>query len=62
MSEVRPSAREMGAIVTIASVRPEFLDTALRTAERTHGSLAGWLDANGVDAATRAALAEALLA
>jgi protein-tyrosine phosphatase len=61
MSEVRPSAREMGAIVTIASVRPEFLDTALRTAERTHGSLAGWLDANGVDAATRAALADALL-
>jgi hypothetical protein len=52
----------MGAIVTIASVRPECLDTALRTAERTHGSLAGWLDANGVDAATRAALAEALLA
>jgi len=62
MSPTRPSARELGAIETIASVRPEFLDTALRTAERAHGSLDAYLDAHGVDAGLRAALADALLA
>jgi protein-tyrosine phosphatase len=61
MSAMRPTARERGAIETIASVRPEFLDTALRVAERDHGSIHGYLDACGVDAALRAALADRLL-
>jgi protein-tyrosine phosphatase len=62
MSAMRPTARELGAIETIASVRPEFLDTALRAAEREHGSLDGYLDACGVDGALRGALADRLLA
>jgi protein-tyrosine phosphatase len=62
MSGMRPGARELGAIEMIASVRPEFLDTALREAERTHGSIEGYLDACGVDAALRGALEDALLA
>jgi protein-tyrosine phosphatase len=62
MSAMRPTARELGAIETIASVRPEFLDTALRAAEREHGSLDGYLDACGVDAALRGALTDRLLA
>jgi protein-tyrosine phosphatase len=62
MSGARPSATELGAIETIASVRPEFLDTALCTAEGSHGSLDAWLAANGVDDGLRSALADRLLA
>lgn len=61
MSPMRPSANELAAIETIASVRPEFLVTALDTAERGHGSLERYLDACGVDAALREALGGALL-
>lgn len=61
MSPMRPSANELAAIETIASVRPEFLVTALDTAERGHGSLERYLDACGVDAALREALGDALL-
>jgi hypothetical protein len=61
MTGEQPSARELGAIETIASVRPEFLATALRAVEHAHGSIDGYLDACGVDAALRAALAHALL-
>jgi protein-tyrosine phosphatase len=61
MSPARPNPRELGAIETIASVRPEFLGTALRVVERDHGSIDAYLDACGVDAALRARLAERLL-
>ena len=61
MSPARPDARELGAIETIASVRPEFLATALRVAERDHGSIERYLDACGVDGALRGVLAQRLL-
>lgn len=56
-----PTERERAAIETIADVRTEYLDAALGEAERTHGSLDGWLRAAGVDDALRAALERALL-
>jgi hypothetical protein len=49
------------AIETIADVRADWLDTALRTAEHGHGSLDGYLTAAGVDAPLRGALRETLL-
>lgn len=60
-SPVQPSARELGAIETIASVRPEFLATALGVVERDHGSIDGYLEACGVDGGLRETLAHALL-
>ena len=54
LSGETPSARMREAIETIADVRADWLDTALRTAERGHGSLDGYLEtALGVDAGLR---------
>ena len=61
LSGETPSARMREAIETIADVRADWLDTALRTAERGHGSLDGYLTAAGVDAPLREALRETLL-
>jgi hypothetical protein len=61
LSGETPSARMREAIETIADVRADWLDTALRTAEHGHGSLDGYLTAAGVDAPLRGALRETLL-
>lgn len=60
-SGLQPTANELAAIETIAGVDVAFLDAALRTAERHHGSVDGYLVAAGVDARLRAALAQAVL-
>ena len=57
-----PSARMRGAIETIAGVHADWLETALHTAEREHGTLDAYLTAAGVDAPLRGALRQTLLA
>jgi protein-tyrosine phosphatase len=57
-----PTGRLIGAVETIASVRPEFLDAALGVVAREHGSSAAYLRACGVDDAMLAGLRERMLA
>ncbi|WP_343345029.1 tyrosine-protein phosphatase [Sphingomicrobium sp. XHP0239] len=49
------------AIAVMRSARQSFLEAAFAGAERAHGSMTGWFDANGVDAPTRDRLAARLL-
>ena len=60
-SALQPSPRLAAAIETIAGVHPDFLDTALVTAERTHGSLDAYLADCGIGTRQRDALRNALL-
>ncbi|HYF57414.1 MAG TPA: tyrosine-protein phosphatase [Burkholderiaceae bacterium] len=53
---LRPTPRLMGAIETIAGVRAEFLEAALRTVERDHGSIDAYLRGCGLEPGRRAAL------
>jgi protein-tyrosine phosphatase len=59
---LRPSARVVAAIETVAGVREDFLEAALERAAASHGSIEGYLDAAGVDAVRRGQLRAALLA
>ncbi|RPH45662.1 MAG: tyrosine-protein phosphatase [Burkholderiales bacterium] len=61
LSDLQASPRMRAAIETIADVRADWLETALQTAERQHGSIDGYLSAAGVDAPLRAALRMTLL-
>ena len=58
---LRPSARVVAAIETVASVREDFLAAALERAIASHGSIEAYLDACGVDAVRRGQLRTALL-
>lgn len=61
-SGLNPSARVVEAIEMVASVREAFLDAALERAAAEHGSIDGYLDACGVDAAARERLRAVLIA
>jgi protein-tyrosine phosphatase len=61
MSGIPASPRALGAIETIAGVRPEFLDAALAAVDREFGSVADYLRDCGMDAGVREALHARLL-
>jgi protein-tyrosine phosphatase len=61
LAGLAPSTRALGAIEAIASVSPDFLDTALGVVERDHGGADAYLAACGVHADVRDALHTAML-
>ena len=61
LAGIEPTDRTLSAVRTIADVRVEFLDAALESVAREHGSIDVYLARCGLDGATRDALHAALL-
>jgi protein-tyrosine phosphatase len=61
LAGLQPTERTFGAVRTIADVRVEFLDAALESVAREHGSIDAYLARCGLDGAMRDALAATLL-